>query len=471
MGVSPSVNEKRKYSMKDQSNQIVDTWRALFLNFFIIFCIALTVFMIFTTLQWFVEHTFLYVLTYFHDEVPHHVHSEQVAKSSGPIALFISLMLGAIFRTLLTRNENWRDARGDGASDALKYFYSTYYASKKEDVISKRYQRPTFSAALRRALVTYLTIGCGGSGGLEGPAIPVGEAMGAGWSKIFNVQWAPDLRLFQMAGISAGICALLDMPFMAALFAAEIVYSDKMIYRSLHFSLFSSFIVYFFNTHLIHIRPLFTNVAHTFKYTPIEYVEVALFAILVCAPSGIIVKWVIAWLRSVMEKVPFLYRGPIGALAMFVIAMVAWFGFNISPEHTLGMGEHTLVALFDNQADPILQVWWVLLILMVVKLLTTAFTLGCGGSAGLFIPAMFMGGVSAASIYYLLVELGIPLTGGGPDLIMVAGICVALVSVVGVPIAAFAFAFEGFGAEFGPPAIISVVSCYFFLERVRKDWL
>jgi CIC family chloride channel protein len=468
MPKGPSTNQKRLFSMKDPSNRIVDDWQALFANFFIILCISMTVFFLYTALQWAVVGLFNYILSYFPDSSQ--LQLSESDKLTGPLVLLSALVLGTLLRTFLILKNRWYDAEGDGASAALAYFYDTYNFHTQDDLVHKRYAEPTFLAAIHRSIVTFLTVGTGGSGGLEGPAIPIGESMGAGWSKLFRIKQAADLRLFQMAGISAAICALLDMPFMAALFAAEIVYSDKLIYRNFHFSLFASLIVYFFNTHLIAIHPLFQSVTHTFRYTPIEYAEIAMFAVLICAPSGLMVKWLIDSMKVQMDKIPLCYRGLIGILCAFAIAMILWFSLDLSPQHVLGMGESTLVALFENSVDPQLTIWWILLILMFAKLLTTAFTLSSGGSAGLFIPAMFMGGVSAASLYYLLVQLGMPLIGGGPSLLMVAGVCSALVSVIGVPLAAIAFAFEGFGYEFGPSAIISVVSCYFFLERLRKDW-
>lgn len=462
-----AMDQKRRLSMRDQSNQIVDSWKELFNNFLIISCIAITVFLLFTGLQWAVVSTFHYIVSFF----PGGVNAEKLngALLSAPIILFLFFMVGALIRTWLIKKPSWQDAKGDGPTEALMYFYDTYKTQKKaDDIVITRYQKPTFLAAIRRSIVTFLTLGVGGSGGLEGPAIPIGEAMGAGWSKVFKCKLAPDLRLFQMAGISAAMCSLLDLPFMAALFAVEVVYSDKLIYRSLLFSLFASILVYILNTHLIHITPLFANVAHTFRYKPLEYGEIALFAILICAPCGLLVKWLVHRMRVYIQQIPLSYRGCVGAFLAFAAAMLAWGVFGISPEHVLGMGETTLVDLFNASAAPELSIWWVLLIILITKLFTTAFTISSGGSAGLFIPAMFMGGMSAACIYFLLTSLGIPVIGDGPALFMVAGICSALVAVLGVPLAAIAFAFEGFGADFGPSAIIAVMSCYFVLERLGK---
>ena len=59
--------------------------------------------------------------------------------------------------------------------------------------------------ALRRVFITALTLGCGGSGGLEGPIIPIGENIGAGVCRWLRVKEANTLRSLQMAGIAAAV--------------------------------------------------------------------------------------------------------------------------------------------------------------------------------------------------------------------------------------------------------------------------
>ena len=42
--------------------------------------------------------------------------------------------------------------------------------------------------AIKRVLVTVMTLGVGGSGGIEGPAIPVGQHIGSGFAKLYKVK-------------------------------------------------------------------------------------------------------------------------------------------------------------------------------------------------------------------------------------------------------------------------------------------
>ena len=111
------------------------------------------------------------------------------------------------------------------------------------------------------------------------------------------------------------------------------------------------------------------------------------------------------------------------------------------------------------------MVWWVLGLVVVMKALTTGLTLMAGGSAGLLVPAMYMGGMTGAMMFLLLQSLGIYMPPDAITLFVITGIASGLVAIVEVPIATIAFVIELFGASFGPVAILSVVICYHFSRR------
>ena len=156
----------------------------------------------------------------------------------------------------------------------------------------------------------------------------------------------------------------------------------------------------------------------------------------------------------------------VGAAATGAIALVLWFGLGLEPQHVLGVGEKTLDQILQQEGNPLLQVWWILAILVLAKTFATGFTLMAGGSAGMLVPAMYLGGTMGALVHYALLELGIP-AGSGPALFMVAGIASGLVAVAEVPLAAIAFVMEVFGAHFGPPAIVACVLTYMVAKRLR----
>jgi len=383
--------------------------------------------------------------------------------------ILLGLMLaGGIIRGFLIRLPSWKDAEGDGSDTSVEYFHDTYSEEKNpEQAAISRYKMPTFLHAIRRYIMTCLTLAVGGSGGLEGPVIPIGEAIAAGWGKLFRVHRADNLRAMQMAGIAAAVGTLLHAPIAAAIFAAELVFYDRIVYRTLLYSLIATMLVYELNNHFLLTQPLFSVGPHPKSYSIKEYLEVSLVAILISAPAGFGVHYVFEKLKNIFSLLPVLLRAPIGALLTVAIALLIWHVFSLAPYNVLGFGEETVRQALNGTGSPMLNIWWVIVIVVIARTFTTGFTLMSGGSAGLLIPAMFMGGMSGDAIFHLLAQFGLVAAHDGASIFIISGIAAALVAIIEVPISIIIMVIEIFGLSFGPPAIISVVVCHKFAERFR----
>lgn len=312
--------------------------------------------------------------------------------------------------------------------------------------------------------MTSLTVGCGGSGGIEAPVVPIGECIGAGWSKIFRITLPDDLRIFQMAGISAAVTTLLDAPLTSALFAAEIVYNARILYRPLMYSLIGSIVAFALNTHFEFFEPLFKPRALSHIYSLTEYLEVSVVALLCSAPASLGITLLFRNMEKMIKPFPELLKPVIGGIGTGIVGLSVWYGLGVGPQHVLGVSEETIIQVMAAEGNPLLQVWWVLLILVVAKAFATGFTLMAGGSAGRLVPAMYLGGISGAAIYYILAAVGYH-TNADTAVFVVAGLASALVAVVQVPLAAIALAIEVFGTNYGPPAIVSCVLTYLLARR------
>lgn len=376
------------------------------------------------------------------------------------------LMGGALLRGLLLQIPSWKSSEGDGMGTSLEYFHQTYDHS--EPGHQPRFEKPSILEALRRMVLTILTVGTGGSGGIEAPVVPIGENIGAWisqkWHGIFGEMTPDDLRIYQIAGISAAVATLLDAPFTAALFAAEVVYNGRILYRTMMYSLVGAIVAFALNNHFLDFEPLFNPEAHAFSYTLLEYLEVTIVAVICSAPAGIGVGWLFKKLKYAMKPVPGIARPILGAIGVGAIALALWFGLEIEPQHVMGVSEETIIQVMLGEGNPLLSVWWVLLLLVVAKAFATGFTLMGGGSAGALVPSMFMGAVFGAAIFHFLTGIGYE-TDANVSIFVVAGLASALVAVVSVPLAAVAFVMEVFGAHFGPPAIVACVVTYMLARR------
>lgn len=397
----------------------------------------------------------------------------------GGWVLLILLGISGLVRTVLVKTFGWADAAGDGMSVALNNYHITY--EHEGDDPQPRYARPAFSLAIRKALMTLLTLLSGASGGLEAPVVLIAESLGAGWARIMRTVSEHELRTYQLSAISAAVASLLGAPFAAALFATEIAYADRIVYRKFAYALFAGILAYILNNHLAGYDPLFVAPPHARVYSMQEYAITALVAVMVSAPIALGFGLLVTLGRDVTQRTSTVAVGVLGPIGAGLIGLALWYGLDLPLEHVLGGGEATIHELvFAGATDPTahghgteaghgpqgasLGLWWLLLIALAGRMVTTGITIQSGGSAGLLIPAMVMGGMGGAVVAQLIGLTGLL---GPLDVtpFVVSGIASALVAVVGVPLAAIALVLEIFGATYGPPAILAVGVTYVLTVR------
>lgn len=383
--------------------------------------------------------------------------------SSGAGGLFLIgvLFVCGLIRGILARKEDWIDAQGDGMEVALRNYHLTY--QKSEDDPTPRFERPAFSLVVKKWIMTLLTLGSGASGGLEAPSVTIAEALGAGFSRIMRTISEHELRTYQLAAISAAASTLLGAPFAAALFATEVAYGDRIIYRKLAYAMWAAVIAFILNNRLNGYEPLFIAPEHLPTYSLWEYAGAAIVALAVSVPVSMGFAKALASAGRLMGRVQSQWHAVTTSVLMGCVALVFWFFFGVSPEHVLGMGEHTMALILAG--DPSVTGIGFLALILVGKMLTTGLCLRGGGSAGVLIPSMFFGGVAGALTAQTATALGIATL--DPTLFAVVGICASLVAVIGVPLAAIALVLEVFGSAYGPPAILSCGVTYLITLKIK----
>lgn len=380
----------------------------------------------------------------------------------GAATLLVALVGAALVRGLLMRRAEWRDVAGDGMDTALANYHVTY--DYDGDDPQPRYDRPAFTLAIRKFVATVLTVGSGASGGLEAPVVMISESLAAGFSRVFAIKSEYELRTYQLAAIAAAVATLLGAPFTGALFATEVAYGDRIIYRKLAYALWAGVICWWLNNWLKgHYEPLFVGPAHSPLYSISELGAAALVAVTVSVPVALGFGLTMAKLNALVARLRPAWHAGICALAAGLVALALFHSTGLAPKHVLGVGEETLTALLLDHEE--LQAWWVVLLILLGKAITTALTMAGRGSAGMLVPSMFLGGVAGALVAKLVNLSG--LTHLDPALFTVVGIGSSLVAVIGVPLAAIALVFEVFGKAFGPPAIVACGVTYLVTLRIK----
>lgn len=371
------------------------------------------------------------------------------------------------------------DVEGDGLERAIALYHASEpsfeHALLGKEGIDVRWELPTFSLAGRKFLATWATLGSGGSGGLEGSVSLIGESIAAAMFKprapisrakqrfpwlSHPVRWwsAQDvdhLQTAQLGGIAAAVATLTGAPFMSAFFAAEVMYRRRPLIEKLIYSLISTLVAYFLNSIFSSGHKTLFQVAHL--YLPPGnwqyYGLVGIVSVLIA-----IISIMFARLRRIIESSFNRYSPNVWTkhlLGATLTALVAITVVALSVRYEPGGRASALELVLGTGNNPIeLALAGELTLLAAAlalagKSLTTLLTIGSGGSAGLLIPAIYLGTMAA-------VLVAIPAR-YEPMLLIVPAMTASLVSLVNVPLAAILLPVELFSSHYLPAALLALL--------------
>ncbi|MCK5741278.1 MAG: chloride channel protein, partial [Chlorobi bacterium] len=231
--------------------------------------------------------------------------------------------------------------------------------------------------AIIKAFASSITIGTGGSVGREGPIIQIGSSIGSTVGQLFRV---PTRRMKTLVGCgaAAGIAAAFNAPIAGALFAVEIILMD---FKAEHFS------------PIVIASVMATVVSHQFEgnlaafavpayhlQSPYEIIFYFALGIITGLISWLFIK-VLYYSEDFWEtkvKIPEWSKAAIGGVMIGVMALIV--------PQIMGVGYETITNALNGNF-----VWYMALLLVFVKIISTSITLGSGGSGGIFAPSLFMG--------------------------------------------------------------------------------
>ena len=239
---------------------------------------------------------------------------------------------------------------------------------------------------LVKAISSALTIGSGGSGGREGPIAQIGAGFGSMLGRWLGLS-SKERRILLVAGMGAGIGSIFHAPMAGALFAAEVLYKDMELEGEILVpTTIASIIAYAvfairFGWDPLFVTPdlHFSNVFELLPYT---------FLALVLAGGA----WLYAKSFFTIRKLFHLIPGPPHfkpALGGLFVGLVAFFGVPEAMASGYGLVQEALNGQVGVQF---------LLLVAFLKILTTGFTIGSGGSGGMFGPAVVIGGAFGGAV-------------------------------------------------------------------------
>jgi CIC family chloride channel protein len=316
---------------------------------------------------------------------------ERVIGGGGPashtrlwLLMFIPA-LGALVAGFLTRYAP--ECRGGGGDATIDAFHHN------QGVVRRR-------GLWVKPLASILTLGSGGSGGREGPTMQIGAALGSTVGRYLRVS-ARERRVLMVAGVAAGISAVFRAPLGAALIAIEMLYRDDFESEALIPSVLASVIAYSVSISVFGEATLFGHLK-PFTFSPGQIPLYIGLAILVSAAASLFVG-TLRLAQQVAKRLPVVewLRPAIGGLALgvFVVMFLHFVGPVVGRgDQGLGIfgGGYGAAQAAISGADWLPLGWRgveILVLLALVKILASSLTIGSGGSAGDFAPALAVGGL------------------------------------------------------------------------------
>ncbi len=290
----------------------------------------------------------------------------------------ILMVAGGLGVGLLT----WRiapEVEGHGTDQSIRAFHRGRGAI--------RYRVPPL-----KFLASVLTIGTGGSGGREGPTAQIGSGLGSLLARPLGLS-TQERRVAAMAGLAAGIGAIFKAPFGAALLSSEVLYLSDFEPEVIMPSIIASVVSYSIFGGFFGFGPEFATPG--VAWSP---VQLPFFAVLGAVAGLLGIFYVVAFhrTRAGFQRLPIPpWSRPAVGVGIAGAVIVALYYLVPLQGHLLAIGGvgigYGVVQwfLFQGHAGVVLLLLVVGAIL--VKIMATSLTVGSGGSAGLFGPAIVVG--------------------------------------------------------------------------------
>ena len=240
-----------------------------------------------------------------------------------------------------------------------------------------------------KLVASAITIGSGGSGGREGPAAQISAGFGSLLAKWLKLSTS-DRRIAVAAGMGAGIGAIFRAPLGGALMSAEILYLQDLEVEALIPSLIASIIGYSVFGAIEGFEPIFGSQPDLAFSDPVTLVYYAGLGV-IAGLGGLLYAKCFYGTVGIFHRfrVPIWIKPAIGGLLVGLMGL--WIKGSI---HT-GYGWVQI-----SMTDKLLTLpLWIVIALPFAKILATSFSIGSGGSGGIFGPGMVIGGMLGATAW------------------------------------------------------------------------
>jgi CIC family chloride channel protein len=283
---------------------------------------------------------------------------------------------------------------------------STLYAIAKRKGIIKRTQM------FGSLLTAPITVGFGGSVGLEGPTVATGAAISSNIARMFHMNQTTKNLLIGCAAAGA-LSSIFKAPIAAIIFAIEVFSLDLTIASMLPLLLASISAIltsyFFFGSDVL----LPFKIVDAFSISDLPfYAILAIFAAFTSMYFTEVYERIQKFFDQFKSPVKRLIFGGIAiGLLVYFIPPLYGEGFEVMNNLIAGNPEKALV---NNTLNLDLSNVWIIIGLLFglvfFKIIASAITFGAGGVGGIFAPTLFMGSIMGNCIAKIINNIGLGVT-------------------------------------------------------------
>ncbi|MBI3521085.1 MAG: chloride channel protein [Bacteroidetes bacterium] len=274
--------------------------------------------------------------------------------------------------------------------------------------IAKKSSFLPFTQMYSHVITSGLTVGFGGSAGLESPIVSTGSAIGSNFARTYKLNYK-DRTLLLAAGAAGGIAGAFNAPIAGVLFALEVILVDISI------GAFIPLLIAAASGALLSKIVLNESTLLFFKLKqPFDYNNVLLYIIL-----GLLAGVTSLYYVNFFDKVESRFHKIQSGITKWIIGGLSLaFLFALFPS-LFGEGYESIKALSEFRTEDLykdsllvkfLHDKWVILIFITITLLlktvAAAITLGSGGNGGNFAPSLFTGAYLGFAFSFFLTLIG-----------------------------------------------------------------
>ncbi|MFO7671296.1 MAG: chloride channel protein [Bacteroidales bacterium] len=277
-------------------------------------------------------------------------------------------------------------------------------------------------------ITSALTVGFGGSVGLEGPTVATGGAVGSNLGRVLKLTYKEIILLIACASAGA-LSAIFKAPIAGIVFAVEVIMLDMTMWAVIPL-LISSAAAALTSYLFLGQNVLYSfQVTEAFKMGQIHWylilgVVVGLLSVYFTR-SYIYIMGLFERIRSSWKKI-LIAGGVLGVMILFFPALYGE-GYEVVNLGLRGEYHHLLEdTFFEGWEDTFILTAFYIMLVIGIKAIATTLTFAAGGIGGIFAPSLFMGANTGLLFGLLLNQMGIDVSVSNMALVgmasMIAGV-------------------------------------------------